>query len=145
MYLLKKNESVFWKCGNILNLHFISKYAVTEVFSMWGNVEVYQAERAVNWVLCFLNNVTEANPVHLPKRFLTALNYILLKTTTKIQVFKKQLSQFKSSASSKNSTFTRTDLSNLRKNQESRRNTVFAAELNLLFIIIFSKTNFKIP
>lgn len=100
MYLLKKNESVFWNCDNTLNLHFISKYAVMEVFSMGGNVELFQAERHVNCVFCFLNSITEANPCPHPKRFLTILNYILLKTTKKfLQLFDQQLSQFESSAS----------------------------------------------
>lgn len=112
---------------------------------MRGNVELFQAERDVNCVLCFLNSITQAKPCP-SKCFLTILNYILLKTTKKfLQLFEKQLSQFKSSASLKNSMSTRTDLFNLRKNQERRRNTVLATEFDLLFIMTSSEINFKIP
>lgn len=92
-------KSVLYKCDNILYLHFISKYAKMKVFIMGRNVKLFQAERNVNCVLSFLSSVREAN---LPpkKHFLTILNYILLKNTKKVlQIFEKQLSQFKCSAS----------------------------------------------
>lgn len=83
---------------------------------MGGNVELFQEERHVNCVFCFLNSTTEANPCPPPKRFLTILNYILLKTTKQfLQLFDNNFLNLKVQLLKKTSMSTRTDLFDLRK------------------------------
>lgn len=60
-YVATEKKSVFCKCDDILYLHFISKYAIMKVFTMGGNVKLFQAERDVNCVLSSLSSITEAN------------------------------------------------------------------------------------
>lgn len=109
---------------------------------MGENVKVFQAKRNVNCVLSFLSSVREAN---LPTKnhFLTILNYILLKNTKKVlQLFEKQLSQFKCSASLKKVCLPELIYSISERTNKGEEILYF---LQHLLFIIFSKINFKIP